>query len=93
MFKHHVLRLVAAISAVLAGSVVGATQAFASKFRDESRGRSGLWPDAGTTSTGPAADSGSVSWMLVLALAVAVVAAAGLVYSVAWRHSHHHLPA
>jgi len=34
-----------------------------------------------------------VSWVLVLALAVAVVAAAGLVYSVAWRHSHHHLPA
>ena len=53
----------------------GRSQASSATSRER---RSGLWPDAGTTSTGPAADSGSVSWMLVLAVAVAVVAAAGL---------------
>jgi hypothetical protein len=82
MFKHFVVRLSAALTALGVLVVVGASQAWARRPVDE------FGKDDGTVILVPFKPDEVVNWSLVLALVVGVIAIAGLAYSMGYRQSH-----
>ena len=92
MLTRIVLRITAIVGAVLTALAVGAVQAFASDPREHTV-RSSISAPPAASPAPSVPDSLPVNWALVVALAVAALAVAGLVYSLARRRGHRQQPA
>ena len=74
MFIHNAVRAVTAVVAAGAGLALGVAAALASEPRDESGGRSGLWPPVHPLDPAMVPQDGVTDWVVPAALVLATTA-------------------